>query len=122
MSNDPMMSGIGTPTAGDFGPLFAPPAPAPNSRARRARRPSAETSIGPFHSRDRSGDLAAVLSLITEQSRTLDEIACIMGKTPNAISGRITSLADAGLIEDSGERRPTRTGAKARVWRAVTPS
>lgn len=53
---------------------------------------------------------------------TCDEAARAMGKQKYQISGRFTKLAELGLIQDSGGRRPALDGAghpkrtKATVW------
>ena len=48
---------------------------------------------------------------------TLDEMADAMGVDANRISGRFTELRKAGRIYDTGERRKTRTGSLARVYK-----
>lgn len=50
---------------------------------------------------------------------TLDEFCSATGKQPNQVSGRFTDLHRLGLIQRSGDRRPTKTGATAHVWVAV---
>jgi hypothetical protein len=42
--------------------------------------------------------------------------------TPQSIRTRARALATAGRIVDTGERRPTKAGATAAVWRVVVPS
>jgi hypothetical protein len=49
---------------------------------------------------------------------TVDEIACDLGKTPNAISGRVSELKRDGKIVKCG-RRLTRSGCTAAVVKAV---
>lgn len=64
-------------------------------------------------------DRSTVLNLIAgaPNGMTLDEIAVALQRSPNCLSGRVTELRANGLIVASGERRETRTGCKAKVWR-----
>lgn len=48
--------------------------------------------------------------------RTLDDMSMILGKPPNAISGRVTEAKRRGLLRWNGNRRPTRTGCLAKVY------
>lgn len=50
---------------------------------------------------------------------TADEVQISTDFSPNTINPTIKGLADDGWISDSGERRPTRTGALAIVWVAI---
>ena len=50
---------------------------------------------------------------------TNDELSDLMGLPIQSVCPVANSLFRAGKIIDSGERRPTRTGAMARVWRAT---
>jgi Fic family protein len=50
---------------------------------------------------------------------TCDEIEQILDMKHQTVSARILELRRKGLIEDSGERRKTRSGRKAVVWRVV---
>jgi hypothetical protein len=50
--------------------------------------------------------------------RTADELEVVTGWRLHTITARITELAQAGRIEDVGERRKTRSGRKAIVWYA----
>ena len=47
---------------------------------------------------------------------TCDEIEEASGLKHQTASARIRELAQKGLIEDSGDRRPTRSGRNAVVW------
>lgn len=82
-------------------------------------------------SRDTS---AAALSQIAPRSATLrelamhefhwsnltaDEVAARLGENVLAIRPRITELANAGKIQDSGTRRRNESGKSAIVWEAV---
>ncbi len=49
---------------------------------------------------------------------TVDELAEVMHKTPNAISGRVSELKRDGRIYKAGTRL-TRSGCKAAVLKAV---
>lgn len=66
---------------------------------------------------DKHTDRRLVLDCLHIKPRTLDECAEILACPPNAISGRFTELAASGLIIKTGERRPTRSGATAFVWK-----
>jgi hypothetical protein len=100
------------------GTLFAPPREV-QTPLHRGQVPMAETSIDAHRSRDRAGDRARVLALIRTSPRTLDEVATIFGRAPNALSGRISELAKEGLIVRTGARRKTRAGASANIWAAT---
>ena len=47
---------------------------------------------------------------------TCDELEVHMGMRHQTVSPRLLELVEAGRIEDSGERRPTRSGRGARVY------
>lgn len=49
---------------------------------------------------------------------TADELAEVLGLERYTIQPRTTELRRKGLIEDSGQRRPNRTGKRAIVWTA----
>jgi hypothetical protein len=111
------MAKIGSALPADtssFGPLFQTPTP-PRAPRRRGRKPMASTSIEAHRQVDHSGDEATILKLL-ETPGTLDEVSELLDRPAHALSGRFTSLASKGLIEHSGERRLTRSGAKANVW------
>ena len=59
-----------------------------------------------------------VLLLITEEPRTADECAALLGETVLAIRPRLSELVKDGLIHDSGERRENTSGLKAKVMAA----
>lgn len=48
-------------------------------------------------------------------SATVDELSAAFNLTPNVISGRISEMKRAGILRESGERRPTRSGRNAAV-------
>jgi predicted ArsR family transcriptional regulator len=54
---------------------------------------------------------------LEEGSLTCDELEQILRWSHQTASARINRLRHKGLIQDSGERRPTRTGRPAVVWR-----
>jgi transcription initiation factor IIE alpha subunit len=63
-------------------------------------------------------DCDEILSILAvREDITSDEYALRTNRGVNAVSGRFTSLSKAGLIIDSGKRRPTRTGSLARAWK-----
>jgi DNA-binding transcriptional ArsR family regulator len=47
------------------------------------------------------------------------ELAELTGLQQNSVGKRRGELRDAGLVEDTGRRRPSLTGAPAIVWRAT---
>src|SRR5215469_1253421 len=52
---------------------------------------------------------------------TLTELATILHRPVNRVSGRITELRKAKLIEDGGKRRDRITGNTAHNWRVKPP-
>lgn len=48
---------------------------------------------------------------------TCDEVEVAIDMSHQTASARMRELALAGLIEDTGLRRPTRTNSPAKVWR-----
>jgi len=48
---------------------------------------------------------------------TCDEIETELGASHQTVSPRVYELARSGAIVDSGERRKTKTGRKATVWK-----
>lgn len=52
----------------------------------------------------------------SQNGQTCDEIEASRGMRHQTISSRITALAKAGLIKDSGIRKNTRSGRPAIVW------
>ncbi len=67
---------------------------------------------------ERSGERARILDrLRTHGPQTREEVAIALGKEVHQISGRFTALLNAELIEETNEKRPTRTGRMAVVVR-----
>lgn len=50
---------------------------------------------------------------------TDEEIVALLDMNPSSVRPRRQELQKAGWIEDSGERRPTMSGAQAIVWKEV---
>ncbi len=101
-------------------PLFPPRVlvgtPAP------ARRRGPDTSERAADQLNRTGavnrleaDALAFVVRAGEHGTTFDAWAHAEGH-PSSQSGRFTALAAKGLIIDSGQRRPTRSGTPARVF------
>ena len=64
------------------------------------------------------GDARRILALIrSHRGLTCDEVESLTGLPHQTASARIRGLRSGGLIVDSGERRPTRRGRAAVVWR-----
>jgi hypothetical protein len=61
-----------------------------------------------------------VLEAIRRQGGLTDEeIADRLGMNPSSVRPRRQELQKAGWVEDSGDRRPTASGAQAIVWMVV---
>lgn len=77
------------------------------------------TSVAANKQVDKLNDRKLVYAAISERRNglTVDELAAIIDCGPNQISGRFTELAAQGLIYKTDERRKTRSGATAFVWR-----
>lgn len=58
-----------------------------------------------------------VLTVLSRGHFTADEIAERMGRSILAVRPRVTELAAAGKIIDSGSRRKNSSGASATVWK-----
>lgn len=87
----------------------------------RNRHGGAETSIRANKNVRKSKDRELIYGYIKMAGRfghTCDELAIMLNRTPNAISGRLTELRIAGRIIISDERRLTRTHSHARVYLA----
>ena len=50
---------------------------------------------------------------------TDDDLQFVLNLNPSTLRPRRIELVNAGLVEDSGETRKTRSGRQAVVWRAV---
>ncbi len=53
---------------------------------------------------------------------TREEVAIALGKEVHAISGRFTALLSAEVIEETSDKRPTRSGHMAVVVRLKVPA
>jgi len=87
----------------------------------RARRDDPDTSHG---AAERAAEFAGkhkarIFAALRQASSgaTKDEISRMTGIDPVAVARRMSELANDGLVEDSGLRRPTPTGRSAIVWR-----
>lgn len=58
-----------------------------------------------------------IIELLFERPSTDEEIGEILGLPLNAVHPRRWQLVRDGIVVDSGERRPTRAGFPAIVWR-----
>lgn len=66
----------------------------------------------------RSSMRALILDYLREHGpSTREEVAIALGKLVHQISGRFTALLEAGQIEETDIKRPTRTGHQAVVVR-----
>ncbi|GAG22106.1 unnamed protein product, partial [marine sediment metagenome] len=62
-----------------------------------------------------------VFDLILARARTDEEIGDALELEGNTARPRRHSLVARGLVEDSGDRRPTHSGRKAIVWKVCAP-
>ena len=60
------------------------------------------------------------LAILKSREATADEVAEIMGKSVLSIRPRISQLAAAGLIYDTGRRGKNNSGHSAIIWAAKT--
>lgn len=87
-----------------------------------ARHGGIATSVEANRQVDKLNDRAEVFRIVHRYGShgvTLDEVSALMGRMPNAISGRFGELAMQGLIYRTTGRRATRSGASAFVWRVA---
>lgn len=94
-------------------PLFRP----------RARRSDPRTSHAAADSMVAGADqhrrrILNHLRLIAPDNATKDEMARACGLDDVQVARRISELVETGLVEASGETRPTATGRAATAWRA----
>ncbi len=96
-----------------------PPQLRPAARGTKPTSRSAAEKIGP-HVDEAS---KRVLGAINHAGgATCDEIEIRIGMIHQSVSARISGLAAAGLIRDSGEKRPTQRGRGAIVWTVTRSS
>ena len=71
------------------------------------RREAPETSVQAAYKVDTATDEETVFKLLCNNPKglTLKDLARMMSKQNNQISGRITALLSKRMVEDSGERR-----------------
>ena len=65
----------------------------------------------------RPGRRRRIIELLTERPRAIFEISAILGVQQHQIAGRFSELVADGLIERTGETRPTPSGCQADVYR-----
>lgn len=83
----------------------------------------ADTSVEANRKVQKTKDQELIYGYIYHAGRfghTLDELSIMLLRPPNALSGRLTELVRAGKIVVSEERRTTRTGSRARVYKIPT--
>lgn len=97
--------------------------------------PAAGVPLVPFVDQDTSAQAAhsvsstgaarnlerRVFDLIRARARTDEEICDELEIEGNTARPRRRSLVVRGLVQDSGERRPTHSGRKAIVWKVCGP-
>lgn len=106
-------------------PLFGwnPEREAPVYSRPVARRTDPITSHQAARLADTTADTNRALALRTLRAHpdglTDFELAELTGLQQNSVGKRRGELRDAGLVEDTGKRRPSTTGSPAIVWRAT---
>jgi hypothetical protein len=92
----------------------------------KVRRDHPDTSkqaarlIAPKSGSDRERVLQTVLATwYSEHGRTDEELQDILGMDPSTERPRRVELVEGGWLEDSGKRRPTRSGRQAIVWQVT---
>jgi len=77
------------------------------------------TSREAYESVNRADDTlySRVLNSLKDNPSTCDEVEVDLQGRHQSVSSRIRKGVQDGYIEDSGEKRQTRTGRKAIVWR-----
>ncbi|MDY0169427.1 MAG: hypothetical protein RBS80_22985 [Thermoguttaceae bacterium] len=95
-------------------PLFDTP-PAVAAETRRESR----QEIAP-HTDDMRGEVLAALVTRGRRGATDEELARELSMRGDTERARRVELRDAGLVIDSGRRRPTSSGRRAVVWIAAT--
>jgi len=97
-------------TAVDELPLFRRTDPVTSKAAGRAAR----EFLGDHERR--------ILEALAAGPGTKDEIASRCGLTEQQVARRMHGLKRAGLVEPTGETRPSRSGRPERVWKATAAS
>lgn len=94
----------------DLGPLFAAP---PSVAVDTSRQAAA--AIAP-----RAGTLRALVLGFLKQygPMTAEQLEEISGLDGNTIRPRLVELRAAGRVEMTDDKRPTKSGGTARLWRA----
>jgi predicted ArsR family transcriptional regulator len=92
------------------------PPPVPYVAGSETSKGAAE-SMAPHASRLAEEVFAYVLG--REDGATVDEVEEALGMLHQTAGARMRELVKAGRVADSGAKRPTRSGRKAVVWRAV---
>lgn len=83
--------------------------------ARRADPDTSQLSAAKFRPRKDHED---VLRVLAEFGASTDfEISAHLGRVATSVGKRRGELRDAGLVIDSGERRPSPSGSSAIVWK-----
>lgn len=86
----------------------------------RANRNEVYETTQPRH----SGDQQRIIEYLTrcgDHGATRDEIAIALAMPLTTVSGRVTELKRLGDVQDTAERRPTRTGSTACVLTLAMP-
>jgi predicted transcriptional regulator len=79
---------------------------------------AAAASIRPSAATLRS-EINALIRKLGPKGMTCDEVEVLTGISHQSASARINELMKSDSIQDSGERRHTRSGRKAIVWTSL---
>lgn len=91
-------------------PLVAREAPHSGSETSRDAAASIRRHLPALESR-------VLVFIAGRDGTTNDEIELALGMNGSTVRPRVVELRARGLVEDSGVRRPTRSGRPAIVWR-----
>jgi predicted transcriptional regulator len=87
-----------------------------------ARAPHSNESTSKEAARSVEKDVSRIARLVLGEIKarpsTCDEVERATGLSHQTVSARIRALVLDGMIEDSREKRPTRSGRRAIVWAA----
>ena len=77
------------------------------------------TSVAAIDYVDLVGDELRIATILGMKDLTYDEMQAILDILPQTVAARCNGLMQKGLIERTGEQRPTRRGRNAAVWTLV---
>lgn len=87
-------------------------------RRRHGNNPESVQAHRHTHKEERYAQILEQLERHGSRGLTLDELSALIDKPPHRLSGRFTELRMAGKIIRTDQKRPTRTGCQASVYRS----